>query len=190
MFLQYGFKSVTMDDIANELGMSKKTVYTYYPTKSILVEAVATNVFETISNGIDEIRSRRLNPIEEIYVIKDFVRQLLKDEKSSPEFQLCKYYPEVHEKMHDKKLEVMMVCVVENLVRGVDMGLFRPSINPQIIARFYFTGMGGIKNTDLFPPKQFIPTNIMDQFVEYHLRAIVTPKGQDILKSYIDENND
>lgn len=190
MFLQYGFKSVTMDDIATELGMSKKTVYAHYPTKSALVEAVAINVFESISKGIDEIRSRNLNPIEEIYVIKDFVRKLLKDEQSSPEFQLCKYYPDVHEKMHGQKLETMMVCVTENLKKGIDQGLFRESMKPEYIARFYFGGIAAIKDTTLFPTNEFTPVTTMDEFVEYHLRAIVTPEGEKILKQHIDENND
>ena len=93
MFLNLGFKSVTMDDIANEIGISKKTIYAHFDTKTKLVEAVTFYLFNMISNGIDEINARKLNAIEELFAVKSFIGEHLKDEKSSPFYQLQKYYP-------------------------------------------------------------------------------------------------
>ena len=86
MFLSYGFKSVTMDDIANTLGISKKTIYQHFENKTKLVEATTLSLFELISHGIDCICALEKNPIEEIYDIKRFVMDHLKDEKSSPQY--------------------------------------------------------------------------------------------------------
>ncbi len=93
MFLNYGFKSVTMDDIANKMGISKKTIYAHYVNKTKLVEDCTMHLFDTISQGIDHICSLGKNPIEELYEIKKFAMVHLKDEKSSPQYQLQKYYP-------------------------------------------------------------------------------------------------
>ncbi len=84
MFLTLGFKSVAMDDIANELGISKKTIYQHYGTKDDLVRATTIYLFETISAGIDEICAVNKNPIEELFEIKEYVLRNLKNEDSSP----------------------------------------------------------------------------------------------------------
>src|SRR5210317_1140812 len=91
LFLIYGFKSVTMDDIANALGISKKTIYQHFKNKTKLVEATTLGLFNFISNGINCICAMDKNPIEEIYEVKSFAMTHLKDEKSSPIFQLQKY---------------------------------------------------------------------------------------------------
>ena len=93
MFLTLGFKSVTMDDIANELGVSKKTIYTHFSNKTDLVKEVTDTVFENICIGINTICSREENPIDELYEIKRFSMEYLKNEKASPQYQLQKYYP-------------------------------------------------------------------------------------------------
>ena len=92
LFLNLGFKSVTMDDIASEMGISKKTIYVHFPNKTKLVEAVTFTLFEMICDGIDGICSTSNNPIEELYAIKLFVMKHLKNEKTSPQYQLKKYY--------------------------------------------------------------------------------------------------
>ena len=92
MFLDLGFKSVTMDDISNELGISKKTVYTHFKNKITLVEEVCFHLFETICSGINNICNKQNNSIEELFEIKTFVMEHLKNEKSSPQYQFCLLY--------------------------------------------------------------------------------------------------
>lgn len=177
MFLTLGFKSVTMDDIANDLGISKKTIYVHFPNKSKLVESTSMFVFNKISHGIDCICAIKKNPIEEIYDIKNFVRDHLKDEKSSPQFQLQKYYPRVYKTLKKKQYEVMNHCVKENLTRGIELGLYRNNLNIEFIARLYFNNMTCLKDQDMFPLNDFSMNEIMDNFLEYHLRGICSPKG-------------
>ena len=112
MFITLGFKSVTMDDIANELGISKKTIYTHFKNKSQLVQEVIMSVFETISYGIDCICELNKNPIEELYEIKRLVMVHLKNERSSPQYQLQKYYPEIHESLKANQYQKMSECTL------------------------------------------------------------------------------
>ncbi len=189
LFLSLGFKSVTMDDLAHEMGMSKKTIYSHYENKTKLVEACANSLFDQISQGIDAICSMQKNPIEELYEIKKFAMKHLKDEKASPQFQLQKYYPRIHNSMRMRQFDLMQTCVVDNIKRGIELGIYRAKLNVNFIARIYFTGVTSIKDHTLFPEDEFPKTQLMDDYLEYHLRGIVTPEGRKILNDIIHSNN-
>ncbi|MBT8289437.1 MAG: TetR/AcrR family transcriptional regulator [Muriicola sp.] len=188
LFLSLGFKSVTMDDLAHEMGISKKTIYSHFDNKTKLVEACTLELFNTVSQGIDAICSLQKNPIEELYEIKKFAMKHLKDEKASPQFQLQKYYPKIHKTLRMKQFELMQNCVVDNVKRGIDMGIYRSSLNINFIARIYFSGVTSIKDHTLFPEDEFPQAQLMDDYLEYHLRGIVTPQGRKILNDIIHSN--
>lgn len=177
LFLNLGFKSVTMDDIAHEMGISKKTIYQHFQNKTKLVEATALHVFENISCGIDDICTLNKNPIEEVYEIKRFVMLHLKDEKSSPQYQLQKYYPRIYASLKTKQFEKMLGCVTRNLERGVAQNLYRDSIDIDFTARLYFNSMTSLKDQDIFPREKFSMAMLMNNYLEYHLRGICSAKG-------------
>ncbi|SDD83844.1 transcriptional regulator, TetR family [Pricia antarctica] len=188
LFLDLGFKSVTMDDLAHEMGISKKTIYSYFKNKTKLVEETTSKLVCTISTGIGQIRELHKNPIEELYEIKKFVMLNLKNEKSSPQHQLQKYYPKIYDKMHSGQFELMEECIEENLQRGIDQGIYRENIQIDFISRIYFSGVTSIKNQKLFPMHKFPVATLMAEYLEYHLRGIVTPKGRKILNTIINSN--
>jgi len=188
MFLSLGFKSVTMDDISNEMGISKKTIYTHFKNKTDLVKESVLRVFEGISCGIDSIQLEKKDPIEELYEIKKFVMLQLKNEKSSPQYQLQKYYPEIYTMIKAKKYENMAECTVENLRRGVEKGVYRNNIDVDFISKLYFLGIDGINDETVFPVSQFSKLQLMEDYLEYHLRGIVTQKGLQTLNKFINEN--
>ena len=185
LFLTLGFKSVTMDHISNELGISKKTIYQHFPNKTKLVESTVLDVFYKVSEGIECICTLKKNPIEEIYDIKNFVKDHLKDEKSSPQFQLQKYYPKIFNTLKQKQYEVMSDCVKENLTRGINLGLYRKNLNIEIITRLYFNTMITLKDQETFPLKNFSMNQLMDSFLEYHVRGICTTKGTETLEKIL-----
>ncbi|MGS2727487.1 TetR/AcrR family transcriptional regulator [Psychroserpens sp. BH13MA-6] len=188
LFLTLGFKSVTMDDIASEMGISKKTIYVHFPNKTKLVEATTMHMFETISCGIDCICELKKNPIQEIFEIKQFVMEHLKNEKSSPQYQLQKYYPKIYATLKSKQYEVMQGCVIENLKRGLEQGLYRKGINTEFISKIYFTGMMALKDKELFPLNNFSMQTLMNHYLEYHLRGICTTKGIEQINQYTTNN--
>lgn len=185
LFLNLGFKSVTMDDIAQEMGISKKTIYTHFKNKTELVGAVTFSLFESISEGIENILTMEMDPIEELYEIKKFMMLKLKNEKSSPQYQLQKYYPEIHCTLKEKHFDKMCDCMVQNLERGIAMGLYRDNLDINFVSRIYFNGVHGIKDFNLFPPNDFPRHVLFEAFLEYHLRGIVTKDGLKVLKKFI-----
>ena len=183
MFLNLGFKSVTMDDIASEIGASKKTIYTHFKNKTTLVDEVTNSMFCAICDGIDLIHEQQKNPIIELFEIKRFVMMHLKDEKSSPQYQLQKYYPKIYKNIKQKQFSYMQESIKGNLYRGLENGLYRKTIDVDFISRLYFNGMIGIKDKDLFPLNKFSMNELMDHYLEYHLRGICSSKGVEILEN-------
>jgi len=185
LFLTLGFKSVTMDDIAEEMKISKKTIYTFFANKEALVQSVVFSMYSYITTNLTQIREKASNPISELYEVKMFIMHQLKGEKTSPQHQLRKYYPNIHKELQKKQFDFMTKSVKKSLTKGVEMKLFRPSIDIDFISRMYFNGMVGIKNVDMFPIEKYSPEQLMENYLDYHLRAIVTDNGMKLLSSYI-----
>ena len=190
MFLNYGFKSVTMDDIAEQLGISKKTIYANFENKTKLVEASTLFLFEFISNGINLICELEKNPIDELFAIKSFVMEHLNNEKTSPQYQLQKYYPQLFISLKKRQFDLMKECVFENLERGVKLGIYRDGMNLDFITRIYFNGMIGIKDVETFPQNIFKPEYLLESYLEYHIRAIATEKGLQTMKKLLLKNEE
>lgn len=190
LFLSLGFKSVTMDDLAAHLGMSKKTLYSYFSTKEALVEAATLKLYDTVTQGVDNICDTSTNPIEELYDVKKWVMTSLKGDKTSPMHQLQKYYPAVYSKINSMQFNHVQDCIQKNMNAGVAMGLYRDSVKTAFVSRIYFVGIQGIKDVNLFPVDHFPVNDLFDQYLEYHLRGIVTPAGRTILNKLINSNHD
>ena len=190
LFMKLGFKSVTMDDIAKEMGISKKTIYTHFNNKETIIGVVTDHVFETVCHDIDAICDLNQNPIQELYAIKKRVMQYMQKEKASPTYQLQKYYPAIYNNIKQRQFSYMQQCVVKNLHRGLEQDLYRKNIEVQFVARIYFNGITGIKEESLFPHTMFEGETLYEMYLEYHLRGIVTPKGRNILNKLIQSNQD
>ncbi|WP_031427167.1 TetR/AcrR family transcriptional regulator [Flavimarina sp. Hel_I_48] len=185
LFLNLGFKSVTMDDIATKMGISKKTIYDHYSHKTDLIHEVCVFLLNQILYGVDAIVETNKNPIEELYAIKKFVLQHLKGDKSSAVQQLQKYYPKVCESMRSRQYNYMQERVYQNLTRGIEQGLFRRNLNIDFVARIYFIGITGIKDSMIFPTDKYPAAMLHEHYLEYHLRGITTVKGREILNKLI-----
>lgn len=188
LFLTLGFKNVTMDDIASALGISKKTIYAHFSNKTELVSAVTFSVLEQIYLGIEQINKKAINPIEELYDIKMFLINYLKNERVSAQYQLKKYYPKIFDQLQIKKFKKMHSSIENSLKKGVELNLFRSEIDTAFVSRVYFVGMTGIRDTSVFSETMFDKNYLMESYLEYHLRAIVTESGLQLLDNYIKKN--
>jgi len=178
LFLTFGVKTVTMDEIAEKMAISKKTIYEHYKNKTDLIKATTHFIFEQISSRINVICNDEINtsPIKALFDIDALVLECI-DEDNTVEFQLQKYYPEISRSLDEKKFRLITESVTENLERGIATGLYRADLNIPVIARLYFTSSIAIKNSDLFSPKEYKISEIMHSYLVYHIRAIATQKG-------------
>ena len=189
MFLEYGTKSVTMDDIAERMHISKKTIYSHFEDKPSLVRAAVFQIFDQVKSQILKIQDESENSIIAIYEIKKIAVQILAKKDSSVQYQLQKYYPKIHDELREMELDTLGASFEKSINKGIEKKLFRASIDPQFITRIYFNGFAGIRNIKLFSPKDYKIDQLIDQYIDYHLRAIVTSKGLSFLKSYNSNKN-
>jgi len=184
LFLQLGFKSVTMDDLADSMGISKKTLYIHFDNKHQLVSEAANSIFEKVTQDIIEIKRKAANPIEELHYVKMEAMKYIGNEKSSPNYQLQKYYPKIYEELKRKEYHYLGGMVKNSLQLGVDSGLFRNEIDLEFISRMYINGMRGIRDIETFPVEEFKIETLFENYLDYHLRALVTPKGLKTLTNF------
>ncbi|MDG1921282.1 MAG: TetR/AcrR family transcriptional regulator [Flavobacteriaceae bacterium] len=184
LFLQYGFKSVTVDDIALKMSVSKKTIYTHFPKKEQLVETSAMRHFNFVMDKILSIAKHSKDPIIELYLIKKEALNHLSNEKNSPVYQLQKYYKAIYKKLKAKEFEVLGSFFSESIKKGIETGLFRPEVDINFVTRIFFNGIRGIQDIELFPIDEFKIDQLLINFSEYHLRAICTPDGIQKLNNY------
>ena len=189
LFLQYGFKSVTMDDIAKHMGVSKKTIYVHFPTKDQLVEQSIVNHFDEIIKRINTISKQSKDPIIELYQIKKEALNHLSGEKNSPQHQLQKYYPSLYSKLKEKEFNALGGLFSNSINKGIETGLFRKDINVDFVVRIFFNGIRGIKDIHLFPIETYKIEDLLLNFSEYHLRALCTIEGIRKLEFYKKEND-
>jgi hypothetical protein len=109
----------------------------------------------------------------------------LKGEKTSPYYQLQKYYPSIHKELKKKKFEFILESTKKSLEKGVELGIYRKKINVEFISRLYFNGIIGIRDLQIFPTETFKPVILMENYSEYHLRAIVTRLGLKKLEKFL-----
>ena len=184
LFLQYGYKSVTMDDIAKHMGVSKKTIYVHFPTKDKLVEQSAVNHLDGIIKKINVISKQSKDPIIELYQIKKEALNHLSSEKNSPQYQLQKYYPSLYSKLKEKEFSALSGLFLNSIQEGIQTGIFRKDIDVDFVVRIFFNGIRGITNIKLFPIEIYKIEDLLLNFSEYHLRALCTHEGIIKLENY------
>jgi len=185
MFLSYGFKSVTMDDIANEMGVSKKTIYKYFSNKESLVDEATLVVQEKVDKILKEILQKGYNAIEENFVVKNVFKEMFKKAKTSPMYQLKKYYPETYKKLMEVELCSFSDCIKSNLEKGIEEKMYRKNIDKDMVMKFYFILVFGAHESDLFGSNMTDMLKIELKILEYHTRAIATLYGISVLEKQL-----
>ena len=174
MFLRLGFKSITMDDIACEMCISKKTIYKYFSNKDILIEESIQAVHKEIRATLNKIAEENFNAIEENFEVKRMFREMFKSAESSPIYQLKKHYPEIYDKVLSMQVSVCEDCFRQNITKGIREGLYRENLDVDNYIKFYYTLIFNInENTASGIEAEELELKAL----EYHIRAMATLAG-------------
>jgi AcrR family transcriptional regulator len=174
LFMKLGFKSVTMDDIAGEMCISKKTIYKYFCNKELLIEESTAMVHTAIHQSIDTIVAKNHNAIEENFEIRKMFKEMFKAGDTSPVFQLKKHYPEIYDTVMSREINECNTVFKLNIQKGIEQGLYRKEVPTNTYVEFYYILIFSI-NGNISSEKEAKEMEL--QALEYHTRAMATPKG-------------
>lgn len=182
LFMRYGFKSITMDDVSRELGVSKKTVYQFFADKNDLVNQCIDHHLEEMRKMTESIMAdKTMDAISVILKITEYMRAMLEHINPSSMFDLKKYFKPAWDKLEAERKGHIKKSMEQNFTSGVKEGLYRKELDPSMIARLYIHLVGFLIDPDKYDNKEMDIRNVHLEIVKYHLRSICTPKGQELL---------
>ena len=184
LFMRYGIRSVSMDEIATQLGISKKTIYQYYADKDAIVDGVIGIEIAMNEKQCAEQKNNCENAVHEIFLATDVVQEMLKAMNPAILFDLEKYHPDAFKKFNDHKQTFLYGVIKNNLERGIKDELYRPEINKEIICRFRIGSIFLIFNQELFPPTKTNITDVLWETTANFLYGLATTKGIKLIQKY------
>lgn len=177
LFLQNGIRSMTMDDIARNLGVSKKTLYKYVSDKNDLVLKVTEAGIKQEKQFIQEITGSGMNAIDESFEVIRFVKSQLNNVHPSIFYDLQKYYPKAWEKLEEHKNDCVAQWVEENMKRGMEQGLFREDLLTDIMRDLFMVRIDGFTQQRYPSIKKHSFSTVFLESFRYHIRGIASEKG-------------
>lgn len=190
MFMRYGMKSVTMDDVARELGMSKKTLYKHVDSKKDLVHKVIEWQILEDEREIEAALKVGADAIEQMFNISIYINKKLQQLNPSAVFDLQKYYPESWERLHDYNFNFNYKIIKENIERGEKEGLYQNDLDADILAKFYVARMNWLFDPEVFPYPKYKSAQLHREYILYHLRSLVTSEGSEVLNKHLKAQNE
>ena len=186
-FMQYGFKTFTMDDLANKMGMSKKTLYEHFPSKQDLVDACLDYALEMSCTNVTTFVQGEGSVIENVYRNQKKVQEVFNINSDRPIWELQKYYPKTYERMEGEFAKTDALFIDKLLEKGWQEGLFRKDINVNFYKVFYTSVQRLRSITHTFPEREFPFWETIYTILEYFFRILVNEKGLKELERVLEQ---
>jgi TetR/AcrR family transcriptional regulator, biofilm operon repressor len=174
LFLKLGFKSITMDDIACEMCISKKTIYKYFCNKEVLIEESTEVMHKEVHERIEAIVRQNHNAIKENFEIRQMFKEMFSAGDTSPMYQLKKHYPEIYHKLVNREVNECNTVFKQNIEKGIQEGLYRTDIPIEKYVQFYYTLIFDINGNTV---SEIEAQELELEALEYHTRAMATLAG-------------
>ncbi len=184
LFMKYGIRSISMDDIAKHLSISKKTIYQSYKDKDELVHELMKEKLKEDARGFKEMEKVSANVIDEVFNIMKHMSQVIGKMNPSVFYDLQKYHPNTWKLFKEFKEDFIMKMVEGSLMRGIKQGLIRPEINTRIISRMRMEQIEMGFNPAVFPPEKFKILDVQLSMIDHFLYGICTLKGHKLINKY------
>ncbi|TNF49052.1 MAG: TetR/AcrR family transcriptional regulator [Bacteroidetes bacterium] len=185
IFMRYGIKSITMDDVARELGISKKTLYKYFQDKNELVITILSAKIELDKQYCKRSNEQAENAIDELFNLSKFVHEQVGQINPVVFLDLKKHHPEGWELMRKHKWNFIFNMIHKNILRGISEGVYRSNLNPEIVARLYVGSTDLIMNEEVFPWPEFSFDKVFIETIRFHIRGMASDEGIEYLKQRI-----
>lgn len=184
LMTRHGVKHVTMDDIAAQLGISKKTIYQFYKDKDALVMAVVNFELEEQSLKCQRTQDNADNAVHEMFMILEDIQQMFKSMNPTTMNELAKYYPEAFLRIQTHKDVFMHKIIKTNMIKGIEQGLYRKEIDPEILAIYRLETSFVPFNAQIYPFSKFDIGKVTLQIIENFIYGVMSIKGIELMEKY------
>ena len=184
LFMRYGIRSISMDEIASQLGISKKTIYHSYKDKDALVDGVLDIKMNRMECDCFSIRKDSENAVHEMFLGLDIMEEVFAGFNPSFLFDLEKYHPKEFKKFTEHHNAYLYETIKDNLEKGMAEGNYRPEIDVDIIAKYRIGSMFLIFNMNYFPHGSYPLSRLSIEITDNYLHGLVTPKGKELITKY------
>ncbi|HLX90184.1 MAG TPA: TetR/AcrR family transcriptional regulator [Puia sp.] len=188
LFMRYGIRSITMDEIAAQLGISKKTIYQYFTDKDEIVEAVVNQQCKKNELECIEFRSNSENAVHAIFIAVRETEEMLSGMNPLIMYDLEKHHPKSYKRFKDFKYQFFYKEIKENLARGIKEELYRPEIDADIVAKHRIESAFMGFNQELFPQSKYKMGDVLLELAYLFLYSVTTLKGRKLIEKYMEKN--
>lgn len=184
LFMKKGVRSVSMDEIALQLGISKKTIYQFFEDKDALVEnvmlALVSEKKDTCGYNVDNAE----NPIHEFFIAETEIKEVIAGIHPSMINDLQKYHPKAYSILTEFQQKFLFDIIKSNLLRGIETGLYKNDIDIDILSVYRLNTVFLLFNSDAYPPKKFNIAKVLFEVSDNFLHGIATAKGNKLIEKY------
>lgn len=184
LFCRYGIKSITMDDIAGHLGISKKTIYQFYKDKKELVHLLMHKMIGDQQAEFEAHESGANNAIEEIFAVMVCLQRMMHSISPVIFYDMQKYHPESWQLYQDYRDNYLIQRIRRNMERGISEGLYRKDLDLDLIPVFRIKQLDDIFSTTVYPPSRFNMADVLNKLTEHFLYGMVSLKGYKLINEH------
>ena len=184
LFYRFGVKSITMDDVARHLAISKKTLYRYFVDKNDMVYQCCLHDLEKRKAALATISEKALDAVQELVLMMEHMQTMLSSINPNLLFDVRKYHLQAWQSYVDFKEQFMMLSISNNLMRGMESGIYRADLNVRILARLRLEEVEMGFNPDVYPSSKFQLKDVQMALFDHFMHGITTSKGQKLIQRY------
>jgi|SRR5688572_1570152 len=184
MFLQKGIRSVSMDDIAQDMAISKKTIYKWYENKDAIVFAAIKIYLKTTEEHCLTFAQKSANAIDELFKTMDMLRQMFGGIHPSVIFDIQKFHPKTWQLIENHKSGFLLDRIIDNMNRGIKEKLYREDLDLEVMSRLRLAQIGIVFSDEIFPPDKFDQQRVQLACLEHYMLGIATLKGHKLINRY------
>lgn len=182
LFMQFGIKSQTMDDIARGMGISKKTLYEVVKDKADLVKQSMEHHIKLEKQFVNEHFKKDTNAIKELFMICDFIGDHVKEMNPTVLYDMQKYYADTWKLFDEHKNGFIYEMIFNNIQKGRRQKIYHNDFDASAIAKIYISRIDSLIDSHLFPAREYTFRGLVDEMRKYHIRGIASQKGRKVLE--------
>jgi TetR/AcrR family transcriptional regulator, cholesterol catabolism regulator len=190
MFISLGVKNVTMDLLASEMGISKRTIYEQFKNKNELVIESIIHMMQEANKVNMTIIAEAAHVVEALFLIMKYQEERRKKIPVVFQEDIKKYFPEARSRtIKDKSGIYKISAPITLLQKGVDQGIFRPDLNLELVDIFLFEMISITHNSQLISVLSPEPKDLFTNILLPYFRGLCTAKGVELMHTYFDNYN-